>query len=679
MNDIRVVPLYRADEHPVLLTGAKAQALARLHRAGFRVPDGVCVTSAWFQEVMSRTGIGDTVEQNLRDLSAVPTGTGRALELIRRAVIQSPWPADLVEEASAAAQSLLDQGPVMVRSSVPVEDGAGQSYAGVFHSEGPLHTVPEVLSSLARCWAALYSARCYSYSRGQLPQEYAAFLQTWVQPQAHGVLFTKDLFTSDGGPVTDFAWGSATDSTSGEGPTNRLLLSDEAALPDGLPDALPDGLREELLSLAKRSEELFGLPLDVEWVWNEGLLHTLQARPITHGRTPAKVTGGWWPDSDVSGLYDVDLGNCRARFEGALQKHIWLRRQCAAVGVETYREAYIVYGEQDVRRLADDLAGYLRTEFVQINWGGRGTGTVAKLADLADHLLRGRERNALSDPAFSAAHIGEIVPAEASGFSALLGDGTVIVEAFPAGLPGIKEGGLVPSVFTIAPGGPIVRVNIAEFSRRCHIEPGEGWWWRPEDTAPYTFDRADGEVLDIARITRDLCGALGEARLEWYTADGRAMIRDVSLEGRGLEARTADVGRVISTGIAAGTVLALPDLSELDEAARALEVSVVGFGMDNPAVLSDDRITAAIDAIRQKNGVIVVAEYPSAGLIPLVDLASGFVFERGNLLCHTAIVLRERGVPAIVAPGAGKWLRDGMKVELSPAGLAVLDPEDRTC
>lgn len=26
MNDIRVVPLYRADEHPVLLTGAKAQA-----------------------------------------------------------------------------------------------------------------------------------------------------------------------------------------------------------------------------------------------------------------------------------------------------------------------------------------------------------------------------------------------------------------------------------------------------------------------------------------------------------------------------------------------------------------------------------------------------------------------------------------------------------------------------
>ncbi len=205
------------------------------------------------------------------------------------------------------------------------------------------------------------------------------------------------------------------------------------------------------------------------------------------------------------------------------------------------------------------------------------------------------------------------------------------------------------------------------------------WWWRPEDTAPYTFDRADGEVLDIARITRDLCGALGEARLEWYTADGRAMIRDVSLEGRGLEARTADVGRVISTGIAAGTVLALPDLSELDEAARALEVSVVGFGMDNPAVLSDDRITAAVDAIRQKNGVIVVAEYPSAGLIPLVDLASGFVFERGNLLCHTAIVLRERGVPAIVAPGAGKWLRDGMKVELSPAGLAVLDPEDRTC
>ncbi|MFD7225881.1 PEP/pyruvate-binding domain-containing protein [Streptomyces sp. NPDC059892] len=208
MKQDRVVPLYRADGFPTPLTGAKAQALARLHGAGHSVPDGVCVTSRWFGEVSSRTDIGRSIEHNLRDLGAIPTGTGRSLELIRRALTRTPWPDDLVAEVSEAARRLLAAGPVMVRSSVPVEDGAGLSFAGVFESEGPLESVPEVLAALARCWAALYSARVLSYSRGQLPGEYAAFLQSWVRPDAHGVLFTRNPVTHADGPITDVAWGA---------------------------------------------------------------------------------------------------------------------------------------------------------------------------------------------------------------------------------------------------------------------------------------------------------------------------------------------------------------------------------------------------------------------------------------------------------------------------------------
>ncbi|MFD7120205.1 PEP-utilizing enzyme [Streptomyces sp. NPDC059922] len=166
--------------------------------------------------------------------------------------------------------------------------------------------------------------------------------------------------------------------------------------------------------------------------------------------------------------------------------------------------------------------------------------------------------------------------------------------------------------------------------------------------------------------------------MEWYAGDDGAMVRDVSLEGGRLDAPSSPGGQLISAGVASGTVLSLPDLGELDEAARALEVSVVGSGMDNAAVMADARITAAVDAVGRAEDVIVVAEYPSAGLIPLVDLAAGFVFQRGNLLCHTAIVPRERGVPAIVSPGAAR-LRDGMAVEISPAGVTVLSDREQTC
>ncbi|MFD7120206.1 PEP/pyruvate-binding domain-containing protein [Streptomyces sp. NPDC059922] len=510
MKQDRVVPLYRADGFPTPLTGAKAQALARLHGAGHSVPDGVCVTSRWFGEVSSRTDIGRSIEHNLRDLGAIPTGTGRSLELIRRALTRTPWSDDLVAEVSEAARRLLAAGPVMVRSSVPVEDGAGLSFAGVFESEGPLESVPEVLAALARCWAALYSARVLSYARGQLPGEYAAFLQSRVRPDAHGVLFTRNPVTHADGPITDVAWGSATDTTSGRASAGRVALT----AGDGDSGVtLPRRLRDALNSLARQGERLFGHPLDIEWVWSDGRLHTLQARPITHATaTRAPTAAAWWPDSEVGALHDADLGLCRRRFEGALMKHIWLRRQCAVLDVPTYREAYVVYRPEDAPRLADELAGHLRTEYVQVNWAARGTGTVAPLADLALHLKRGHDRNPLDDPAFCAAHIGEIVPAEASGFSAVLSDGTVVIEAFPAGLPGIKEGGLVPSVLTVTPAGQVAREHIATFERRCRVEPGEGWWWHPEETPPYTFDRSDAEILDIARVTRALCESLGEAR-----------------------------------------------------------------------------------------------------------------------------------------------------------------------
>ncbi|MGW6605341.1 PEP/pyruvate-binding domain-containing protein [Streptomyces sp. NPDC055036] len=671
----RVIPLYRADGFPTPLTGAKAGALARLHGAGVPVPDGVCVTSRWFGEVASRTDIGRSIERNLRDIDAIPTGTGRSLELIRRALTRTPWPDDLVAEVSGAAQRLLAAGPVMVRSSVPVEDGAELSFAGVFESEGPLKSVPEVLAALARCWAALYSSRVLSYARGRLPGEYAAFLQTWVRPDAHGVLFTRDPVTHADGPITDIAWGNATDTTSGRASAGRIALT---ASDGDSAVTLPSELRDALNSLARQGEQLFGHPLDIEWVWSDGRLHALQARPITHATATRAPAAGWWPDSDVGALHDIDLGLCRRRFEGALMKHIWLRRQCAALDVPTYREAYVVYRPEDARRLSDELAGHLRTEYVQVNWAARGTGSVVPLAELALHLKRGHDRNPLGDPAFCAAHIGEIVPAEASGFSAVLGDGTVVIEAFPAGLPGIKEGGLVPSVFTVSPARHVAHEHIAKFERRCRVEPGEGWWWHPEDTPPYAFDRSDTEILDIARVTRALCASLGEARVEWYAGDDGAMVRDVSLEGGRLDAPSSPGGQLISGGVASGTVLNLPDLGELDEAARALEVSVVGSGTDNAAVMADARITAAVDAVGRAKDVIVVAEYPSAGLIPLVDLAAGFVFQRGNLLCHTAIVLRERGVPAIVSPGAARLL-DGMAVEISAAGVTVLSGREQAC
>ncbi|GAA2531879.1 PEP/pyruvate-binding domain-containing protein [Pilimelia columellifera] len=660
-----VISLFEATADSHHVSGTKARNLALLREQGFDVPAGWCLTSAWFERAKTSTSLGVTIAQELAGIRTVPADTGRRLDRIRRMIVSTPLPDDLLGDLTAAVTPLLDDGPVIVRSSVPAEDGAEHSFAGVFRSEGPLTTASEVIEAVRRCWGAMYAPSCYYYTRGSLPQLYAAFIQRYITPDLHGVLFTHDPLGSTTGPVVDVAHGNSVDATEGRAPSNRLSIMD----PDDAQRLGPD-VAADLVTLARRAEELFHGPMDIEWAVQAGAVHALQARPVTSRRVLARPTASaWWIESAIDELYELDLGHCRERLERSLQKHMWLRRQCTLAGVASYQEFYAVYRLADVDRLAAELARQVASEFVQINWSRRGTDRVAVVADLAGELAAGHDRNRIADGQFSAVHIGEVVAAQASGFSALMSDGRILVEAFPAGLPGIKEGRLQPSVMVVDVDEAVHREHVATFDTRCRIFPGDGWWWRPEDAPLYPLDLPDPQVRDIARISRTMCAALGEARLEWYTSAGRAVIRDVSLESRRLPGQRSSAVNVISPGSATGVAVTLPDAGVLDDLVAAHDISVVGS--DDPNLFDSDALDSIIRAMSVHERTIVVAEYPSAGLIPLVDRAEAFVFERGNLLCHTAIVLRERGIPAIVMPAAREWLRDGMTVEVSPAGAIV--------
>lgn len=68
------------------------------------------------------------------------------------------------------------------------------------------------------------------------------------------------------------------------------------------------------------------------------------------------------------------------------------------------------------------------------------------------------------------------------------------------------------------------------------------------------------------------------------------------------------------------------------------------------------------------DGEILVAARTDPGWVPLYPSASGLLIERGSLLSHSAIVARERGLPAIVnIPDLCRRLEDGMVVEMDAA------------
>lgn len=67
-------------------------------------------------------------------------------------------------------------------------------------------------------------------------------------------------------------------------------------------------------------------------------------------------------------------------------------------------------------------------------------------------------------------------------------------------------------------------------------------------------------------------------------------------------------------------------------------------------------------------GKILVAETTEPGWVFLLVAAAGLVVERGSVLCHTAIVARELGIPTIVdVEGATSRIKDGSRVRIDGA------------
>ena len=57
-----------------------------------------------------------------------------------------------------------------------------------------------------------------------------------------------------------------------------------------------------------------------------------------------------------------------------------------------------------------------------------------------------------------------------------------------------------------------------------------------------------------------------------------------------------------------------------------------------------------IDLSRINNKYVFVAEKPFSEFVDILQVADGFIFNEGSMLCHLAILLREKGIPARIIP-----------------------------
>lgn len=174
-----------------------------------------------------------------------------------------------------------------VRSSASSEDGADQSYAGVFESvldvqkDGMSKALDEVVTSFD-------SARAQSYDAANLNGHDGNILvQQMVNSEYAGVLFTQDP-TAPGLMMLELVEGCGDDLVSGRMTPQSLRFGRYTHVPVGEEGAPID--LAPLLALGQEIETIFGGPQDIEWAYANGVFQIVQSRDITTlaGGNPAE-------------------------------------------------------------------------------------------------------------------------------------------------------------------------------------------------------------------------------------------------------------------------------------------------------------------------------------------------------------------------------------------------------
>lgn len=309
------------------------EMLRELTSVGVAVPDGFAVTAQAYWHHLKQNGLEDGLRQHLRGLDKdnVRELQSRCLA-IRELILGAPLPPDLREEICEALEGLGDV-PVAVRSSATAEDLPNASFAGQQESYLHIRGSQELLETVKKCMASLFTTRAVAYREDMgfdhLKVGLSVGVQVMVQsgPSASGVMFTLDTESGFKDVVSiGSIWGLGENIVQGKVVPDefvvhkpmltqghrpllrktlgskefRLTFDEESLRLTNLRTSEAERARfsisdEEVLQLARWGvviEEHYGRPMDIEWAKDgpTGELFIVQARPETvHAQTSSQM------------------------------------------------------------------------------------------------------------------------------------------------------------------------------------------------------------------------------------------------------------------------------------------------------------------------------------------------------------------------------------------------------
>nr|WP_302478275.1 PEP/pyruvate-binding domain-containing protein [Ruegeria arenilitoris] len=249
----------QSDATDPTVVGGKATALSNLARHGFNPPAFFVITDAAFRA--GKTG---------------------------------PVAARGLSDAISAALNTLGPGPYAVRSSGRAEDGAEHSHAGQFDTVLNV-TGSKVLPAAKQVWQSGFTDSIATYrsvKSGGEAEAPAIIVQRMIDATTAGVAFSADPVTGQRNTVVVSAvkgLGDALVAGEVDGEDWTIDQDRQPECAQATAQVLTPDQALQVAMLARKAEEAFGIPQDIEWAFDADGLHILQARPITTELRPAAV------------------------------------------------------------------------------------------------------------------------------------------------------------------------------------------------------------------------------------------------------------------------------------------------------------------------------------------------------------------------------------------------------
>lgn len=618
--------------------GNKAYNLERMYEEGINVPSGKYIRSQFLKKCF--------IEDNIEAYKTIADRTNKyTYNTAIRQWIQGQNIPDALMELCEKIFNQYAGKTLIVRSSSDSEDDNNSSYAGMFLSVGDIKTVGDLAKAVRDVYGSKYS--------GMIDEaddiEMGVIVQEMVEPDIAGVAFSINPVSGKNEYVLNYNMGSCEQVVDGEAITEEIIDK-------GQP--VSENLSEcQLKTIIAHIEKIKGIldrevdmEVDMEWAFLNDQFYVLQARPVTTvHKNKIKGENIYVDATDVERLQQLDMamiGNAHKRY---MEKHYQIRKIALDNNIPFPEVGYLFYNRQSLdEAVFDELVPNAKVYKVvseqQTRTIGRG--------EIIDYLKKvDLEKNEFGNED-NIVRIQVITLTEACGNCCMTENGHIFIEYMPGGFGGFLTGELPFSSYIIDASDSnykiIERYN-PSYSAKWVFDSDSNKF-RKTSLDPFIYDLNQSVLLQIVEMLRNLSEKLENGRLEWEMENDKVYLNDISFENKEIKSLTLS-RNVLSPGKMSGEIRIIENINDIKDVLKGRSIIAES---DFYEALRSDKLKEFKEKHDMKEGekYIIVAQYAHPSFSLLFDNAGGFVFERGGMLSHLAILLRENAIPGRIQEGA---------------------------